>query len=609
MKKISALFAFVFFAASLSAQYMIVGQDSISLADFKKDYLYGLQNNGVEKTIKTTQDFLLLQQFAHSKQIDTTAAFRENMWQAESELRKDFFYPKSVLEPVLLDYVNSNKTEKQIQIFMLEKAEGDSNDYQKIYNDVKAGKITMDDAITKYTKGSAKSVYVKPGSLDNELYADIKTLPDGSYTKLINNAKFAAFAKVLGSRPSLGYLVFGTISYANDEKAEETKNKIYTDLKAGKKFQEVAKTYGSNDHEKNNAGVVMGSPTLPDEVYNVLKGQAKDFYSQPVLLNDKYFVFNIYQILPYTLDDTNKAFFLKEMQNSLYADVLEQKLLGYIRSQKEFKEFPVTQNVKKSYQAFSSYTKDSDVLYQYKGSKTTVGDIKKLVSEHAAEAAKLSPEEWSEAFSNIEDQNLLKAFSDDFPNQPDIKKQLQANKRIQYSDYIFSKYLKEEIASHPEWITKHYNDNKSKYFWEKRAKGRVAIIADSKLVDEIKKQMKDPKSWEALKTKYYGKLNAENQILVHFEEGEMAENADVFTKYKTPFSKGIHVTKMEKRDLVIAIDDILQPSQMTEKEAEDLIKDAVTDERLNQVIAEQRTKTQIVIQPEFMKDLEKNFKK
>ena len=94
----------------LSAQYMIIGKDSISLADFKKEYQYGLQNTGIEKTINTTQDFVLLQQFAQEKKADTTASFREKMSEKEDGLRTKYFYPTNVIDPVLHDYLKHNKT-------------------------------------------------------------------------------------------------------------------------------------------------------------------------------------------------------------------------------------------------------------------------------------------------------------------------------------------------------------------------------------------------------------------------------------------------------------------------------------------------------------------
>lgn len=594
---------------TLSAQYMIIGKDSISLADFKKEYQYGLQNAGITKTIKATEDFILLQQFAAQKMVDTTASFREKMMDKEGELRSKFFYPKNVVDPVLNQYLKDSQTEKLVQIFMVQKAEGDKNNYQQIYDDVKSGKMTMEDAISKYTKNGPKGIYIKPGSVDNSLYSEIKVLPNNSLTKLQNTPNYVAFAKVQSSRPSLGYMIFGTISYPKNAESEAMKTKIYTDLKSGKSFQEVAKLYGANEHEKENGGVVMGSPTLPDDVYEAFKGKKSGYYlPEPILFGENYFVFNLYNVEPYILTDKNREFFLKDMNSALYGENLQEKMLAFVKSDPSYKEFPEFQNVKKSYQAFNA-AKDNAVLYQYKNYKTTVGDLKKLIADKKSEAEKLTPELWAEALKGVNNQDVMRFYSEDFTNQKEIKKELTDFRKGLFSDYIFSKYLNEEIAKHPEWLTEYYNKNKAKYFWGNRAEGRVAIIADEKLNSEIQKEIKNPKNWENLKAKYYGKLNDKKQILVHFEKGEMSEDADVFTKYKVPFKTGVHQTKMEERSLVIAIDQILPPTQMTQEEAKELLKDAVTEAKLSEIIAQQKANTNIVIQPEFMKDLEKNFKK
>ena len=609
MKKLFPLMFIAALGGKLSAQYMIIGKDSISLADFKKEYQYGLQNTGIEKTINTTQDFVLLQQFAQEKKADTTASFREKMSEKEDGLRTKYFYPTNVIDPVLNAYLKDNQTEKEVLIFMVQKSADDKNDYQQIYNAVRSGKITMEEAITKYTKGSAKAVYIKPGSIDNGLYAELKVLPNNSYTKFVNNSGFVAFGKVLNSRPSLGYVIFGTISYPKDANSETMKSKIYTDLKAGKSFQEVAKLYGANDHEKQNGGVVMGSPTLPNDVYDLFKGKKEGYFTpEPLLFGENYFVFNIYNVEPYSLTDKNREFFLREMNSSLYTEILQDKMIAYLKADPSYKELPEFANVKKSFQNFNS-AKENSVLYQYKNHKTTIGDLKKIIGDKKEEAEKLSPALWSDAISGVNSQDLLRFYSQDFTAQPAIKKELNEFKKGLYSDYIFSKYLTEEVVKHPEWTTDYYNKNKAKFLWGNRADGRVAIIADEKLNTEIETAIKDSKNWESLKAKYYGKLNDKKQILVHFEKGEMSEDADVFTKYKVPFKTGVHQTKMEERSLVIAIDKILPPTQMTIAEAADLLKDAVTEQKLQEIIAEQKAKTKIVVQPEFKNDLEKNFKK
>ena len=609
MKKLFPLMFIAALGGKLSAQYMIIGKDSISLADFKKEYQYGLQNTGIEKTINTTQDFVLLQQFAQEKKADTTASFREKMSEKEDGLRTKYFYPTNVIDPVLNAYLKDNQTEKEVLIFMVQKSADDKNDYQQIYNAVRSGKMTMEEAITKYTKGSAKAVYIKPGSIDNGLYAELKVLPNNSYTKFVNNSGFVAFGKVLNSRPSLGYVIFGTISYPKDANSETMKSKIYTDLKAGKSFQEVAKLYGANDHEKQNGGVVMGSPTLPNDVYDLFKGKKEGYFTpEPLLFGENYFVFNIYNVEPYSLTDKNREFFLREMNSSLYTEILQDKMIAYLKADPSYKELPEFANVKKSFQNFNS-AKENSVLYQYKNHKTTIGDLKKIIGDKKEEAEKLSPALWSDAISGVNTQDLLRFYSQDFTAQPAIKKELNEFKKGLYSDYIFSKYLTEEVVKHPEWTTDYYNKNKAKFVWGNRADGRVAIIADEKLNTEIETAIKDSKNWESLKAKYYGKLNDKKQILVHFEKGEMSEDADVFTKYKVPFKTGVHQTKMEERSLVIAIDKILPPTQMTIAEAADLLKDAVTEQKLQEIIAEQKAKTKIVVQPEFKNDLEKNFKK
>ncbi|MCZ2085597.1 MAG: peptidylprolyl isomerase [Flavobacteriales bacterium] len=609
MRKIFGVAMMLALGGALSAQYMIVGKDSISLQQFKKDNAYGLENTGVENTINTTTNFYLFQQFAADKKADTLTYFREKMADKEGELRGKYFFPTQIIDPVLNAYVKDNQTEKEVQVFILEKTPGDTIDYLQVYNDVKSGKMTMEDAISKYTKSNPKPLYLKPGSLDNQMYSAIKNLPNNTMTQFFDTPSYVGFAKVLNSRPSLGYMVFGTISFPKDENAATVKENIYKGLKAGKTFQEVAKLYGANEHEKDNGGVIMGSPTLPDEVYELFKGQKAGYYTpEPLLFVDKYFVFNIYNVEPYVLTEKNRAFFLREMNNSLYAETLQDNMTAYLKTDPSYKEFPAFNQVKKSYANLIA-AKDSEVLFQYKGEKVTAGFIKEMIGDKKEDAAKLTPAVWAEAIQNINGQELLRIYSKNFTKLKNVKEEMEAFKKSLYSDYIFSKYLTEEMAKHPEWLTEQYNQNKAKYFWGERAEGRVAIIDDPKLTKEIAKDIKDAKNWETLKAKFAGKLNAKKQVLVQFEKGEMSKEADVFTQYNVPFKTGVHETKMGDKTLVIAVDKLLPPSQMTQEEATEELKDAVNEKKLNEIIALQKAKTKIVIQPEFLKDLEKNFKK
>ncbi|KAF5308572.1 hypothetical protein FQR65_LT18072 [Abscondita terminalis] len=93
-------------------------------------------------------------------------------------------------------------------------------------------------SFTTEAKGDAKPLYIKL-VLGGELEADVQKLSIGGYSKLIDTPDNVMFVKVVGERPSLGYLIFGTLSYPNDANAEKAKTEIYEALSSGKKFNEV----------------------------------------------------------------------------------------------------------------------------------------------------------------------------------------------------------------------------------------------------------------------------------------------------------------------------------------------------------------------------------
>lgn len=592
---------------SYKSQYLIVGKDSVSVQKFKEENKYGLETAGINSTIKTYTDFKLLQQFAIEKKADTLSYFKAKMAEKNQQLREESFYPKPILQSALNEYLSANLVENKIQVFYVQKTENDTNDYKKIYDEVKNGTLKIEDAILKYSKLKAEPFFVKAGTVDTELEKELQSLQSGNYTKLINTPTLAAFAKLVERRPSLGYIIFGTISYPKSD-AEKMKTQIFEALKSGKKFEEVAKLYGSTDAEKNNAGIVMGSPVLPDEVYAAIKGKKEGEYTEPVLLGDKYFVFNVYSLVPYQNSEKHNKMFVKEMMSSQYSDIAYDKLVNSIVKSSKYKEMPDFEKVKKSYQDFLNFKNDKAVLYQFGKTNFTFESLKKIIAENFKNADKLPADQWKYFVESKRNSDVFAAYSKDFSELPEIKSEMNKLKQNLLADYIFSYYIENELKK-PEILDEYYQKHKDKYVLESRADGRVAILTDLSVEKDITKEIENPKNWENLNKKYYGKLDGTQQLQAHFEEGEMSENADVFKIYKVPFQKGVHKVKMDKRLLIIAIDDILPPSQMSRQDAEQQLKTDVTEEILTKTIQEQRNKTKITLEPAFMADLEKNFKK
>ena len=592
---------------SYKSQYLIIGKDSVSVQKFREENKYGLETAGINSSIKTYTDFKVLQQFAIDKKADTLSYFKAKMAEKNQQLREESFYPKPILQSALNEYLSANLVENKIQVFYVQKTENDTNDYKKIYDEVKNGTLKIEDAILKYSKLKAEPFFVKAGTVDIELEKELQSLQSGNYTKLINTPTLAAFAKLVERRPSLGYVIFGTISYPKSD-AEKMKTQIFEALKSGKKFEEVAKLYGSTDTEKNNAGIVMGSPVLPDEVYAAFKSKKEGEYTEPVLLGDKYFVFNIYSLIPYQNSEKHNKMFVKEMMSSQYSDVAYDKLVNSIVKSSKYKETPDFEKVKKSYQDFLNFKNDKAVLYQFGKTNFTFESLKKVIAENFKNADKLPADQWKYFVESKRNSDVFAAYSKDFSELPEIKSEMNKLKQNLLADYIFSYYIENELKK-PEILDEYYQKHKDKYVLESRADGRVAILTDLSVEKDITKEIENPKNWENLNKKYYGKLDGTQQLQVHFEEGEMSENADVFKIYKVPFQKGVHKIKMDKRLLIIAIDEILPPSQMSRQDAEQQLKTEITEEILTKTIQEQRNKTKITLEPAFMADLEKNFKK
>lgn len=611
MKKIFFPIIMVLASQSLFSQYMIVGKDSISVKDYMRDNKYGLENSGPDKSVSATVEFLLLQQLAKEKKADTLNFFANAMSQRLSEIREQKFYPKTIIDPLLQDFVNSSKKEIQVQLFIKEKNADDKTDYKALYEQVKSGKMTMDDFLNKNASADAvKAFYVKPGMLDYELYQQVKNTPVNGYTSFISKPNVVGFAKVTNTRPSLGYMIFGVLSIPKDANYETTKAKIYKELESGKKFQAVVKEFAATDEEKNSGGAVMGSPILPDEVYNALKGQKKDFYTkEPILFNDKYFIFNIYNLEPYELNDDNRKFFQKEMLATSYGEEATAKLVDWLKTKDKFTETNDFAEIKKSYQNYLNPKNPKAVLFSYGKNKVTYEDLKKSLDAQYKNLETIATSQWAVLLDYQASQYMIGIYAKNFENMPEVKPQLDELRKNLYSEYIFSEYLKNEVKNNPQLFQDYYNKNKAKFVWEKRAESRAAVISDPKLVKTMEKEVKDPKKWDALKEEFKNQVNDKNQVLVHFEQGKIQESADVFKKYNVPFKKGVFLTKIGERDVVIAIDDILPEQQMTLDEAKEDMTDAVTEMVLQKTIADQRAKTKVEIQPAFMAELKKNFKK
>lgn len=603
-KSLTALFALA--TPFIFAQNITIGNDKMPLAKFEKEYQQGLESQGVSKTIESYINFKVAQNFAKEQKADTLQFFRNNVNKRLNELKKEAYYPENLEKQFLNDYLSASQKEYQVQIFFAKKDASKKVDYKKIYDDVQKGSISIDQAIKDYTEGSAKAIFVKAGTMDYELDKEVQKLPIGSYSKIVNTPEYVSFVKKTGERPSLGYLILGTISYPNDEKANAKKDSIYTELNKKTPFEQVAAKFGSNENETKNGGAIMGSPILPDDVYAQMKNLKEgEYIKTPVLLENTWYIFNLYSKRPYKADTAEmKQFFFADMMNSQYGSPFFQAFFDQLKKNPSYKETPAYAKAKISYTEFLKL-KDQDVLFAYQGENFKVSDFKNDIKDHTDKVAKMDKAQWDNFVNMMNTSFLMRIYNTEFENNPEIQEKLDEVKRNLYSNYFYTEYITKEVEKHPEWKKEYFNKNKGKYIKEAVARGRVIIPNNEDDVKKFTKAIKNIGDWEALKKQYIdGKI-------AKFNEGDMVESAEVFQKYNVPFRTGVFTTKIGGRTLIIANDLIIPSGEMTQQEALELgtLEEDVTADFIQKTLEEQKQKTKIEIDPGFISALEKKFKK
>lgn len=122
---------------------------------------------------------------------------------------------------------------------------------------------------------------------------------------------------------------------------------------------------------------------------------------------------------------------------------------------------------------------------------------------------------------------LMRAYTVEFENRPEVKNQLEDIKKNLYSNYFYAEYLKKKFRFIQNGLQIIITSIKIS-LKEAAAKGRVVIPGNEADVDKFVKAIKNPADWEKLQAEYKGKTNDKKQPLANFNEGEMVESAEVF---------------------------------------------------------------------------------
>jgi hypothetical protein len=595
-----AIFGLMMLASATQAQHISVGDTKVSAQQFIKDHAYGLEKIGADKTIQNYVDFTLLQKMAIKKGSDTTQMFVKKTAEVENGIRQKNFMSADLLKKYTQKFAKDSQTEVKYFIFFKKLEAGDKTDYNKVYKEVTSGKMTMAQATEQYKSDVKEAQYIKAGVMDEEIESDLMHAPKNTFSKYISDGKFVLFAQKIDQRPSLGFMIFGSISYPNDEKAAEQKAAIYKALDEKKNFKKVAEEFGSTPQEKESANASRNSPILPDAVYEAFKTIKKGEFTQPILLNDKYHVFYMFDQLAIDEKAENQQFYSQAIARTSY----QHRLMNEYAAQLKAKGFATTPDYKKALQlAQFKLMKPNTVLYTYQDFKQTVEGINKSLTEQKAKLEDFSPATWAKFLEKNQNGDVLKTYNQNMVKLPAYQEEVQSAQRNVRAEYVYSNVIKQAVRDDQEAMKKYYEDNKAtKYKKDDFFKIRLIAAKNESDLAEIKKDLNknlNKANWEALKTQYKDQKDDKKQDKVSFEEGNVEENSTFFSRNQLKNTVGIQEGKLGEKSIILSIDELLKNQILTFDEAKQRLEDDLADIKLDQFLDEEKKHTKITIEPEF----------
>lgn len=84
-------------------------------------------------------------------------------------------------------------------------------------------------------------------------------------------------------------------------------------------------------------------------------------------------------------------------------------------------------------------------MYTYNGQQFTVGDFKTQIKDHTADVEKMDNKKWGQLVDMMGRNFLMRAYTVEFENRPEVKNHLEDIKKNLYSNYFYAEYLKKKF--------------------------------------------------------------------------------------------------------------------------------------------------------------------
>lgn len=606
------------------------------------DYIYsknsGKNTDYSEKSLQEYLDlyvkFKLKVQKAKELKMDTIPALKQELAGYRKQLAKSYLTDKEVTEQLIREAYERMKKDVELQQILIKinpiaNKSGQEKTKEKvdmIYNQLIQGK-SFESLASKYSQdrfSNTKKGYLGyktalfPKGFYNLETAAYET-PIGKFSKPIKTEIGYHILKVKNVREARGEMEVAHILIRKKSQRKQNSDaklaidSIYTKLKSGADFSQLARDYSEDKSTAKNGGYIgffginKYERVFEDGAFSI-KNDGE--YSAPIESSVGWHIIKRISKKAFpSFEEARKKLRAQVQRDSRYKQAT-QSLVQDIKKTNDFKENKETftkwlEKVNSSLFKYNWKPKNepTDVLFSFGEKKYTNEDFINYIQKNARRRIQMEVKG---------PQNAIKTLYDEFVEHSAIKhEETQLEKKYPEFKALMREYeegiLLFEVTKNNVWdkaskdtvgLRKYYDDHKNNYTWKERAKVKRYNInsTDKKLLKKFARKAKC-KSEDWLKNKYGDIFSVTEEV---YERGSK-ELAGM--KFRKKSNSVPAIDEKSGKATFIAIYDLLPSARKTLKEAKGYVEANYQDKLEKEWVSSLKTQYDVQINQDVLKSL------
>jgi len=536
--------------------------------------------------------------------LDTMQAYTKELAGYRKDLAAPYFKDPKEEEKLIKEAWERSRYELNVSHILLQISEDAAPadtlaKYKKLVSikkEIESGKISFADAAKKYSEGPSN---VKGGELGwMTVFQMVYPFESGAYNTpvgKISNPVRSSFGyhliKVNDKRDSKGKVQIAHIFLRGvpGEKADSISqvNKalmdtIYTQIKGGKEFADMARRYSDDKRSGMNGGAlpILGSGKLMPQMDELAFSLDEGEVSEPFESNYGWHILTVIKKYPIASYEDSKEEISKDLSKDNRSKYIKKSVINHLYSKYSIKENNRLFNSIHS-KIDTSYLKNTAAIEisKIKGTILTI-ESRKIPASDYIKFLNDNPVDSRNKFSlkyvlqqkrkDFVESEVLKYYDENLENEFPQFKDVMTNYREGILIYnlmnmkIWDKSFTDTIG-----IEAFYQKNKANYMWPERADLVVAKCFNEKAAKKTLRYMKRGKSQEYIERK----INKDAQVGVTFQSGIITPKNDVLPE-GFEWKKGLSkiYKKSDTNFVIVDVKRFVEPQIKTLEETKNKVR-------------------------------------